>query len=351
MTDSERREQEDMTAFNLQKSMAAEVLLLVVEKPTVEYSIRKVAFQNRRYKHLPELGILDMYELEGWEEYNDINKLDVMVWKCFNSEYLPYLFGSLDGRTPALNSTAIGYDKATFVRGMNILQTKLDKIYKVIKFRNPNFVMPKPKKIVDWRDQCTTINQGSSRYYYRWDKKVYELRAKPTLPVSFAPSFHHINVIQKSQPSHYYSLLNEYEFIFFPGTKLMSECELCDNPVDVSPMLTGTALASGEIWPKSLKRVCFPMLAVETIDLPLFNWLASKHHQNNRNLKYYALRESMYYEFLAYNGGVNADETSTVIYLHNMYGPSYIDYAQTPGLVITEIKAKEEALENWEDYE
>ncbi len=352
MTEYDRKEKADHTAYELQESMYEEVLKIKVDKPTVAYNFRKINFLNREFKPLPNLTVQEIYTQEDWLLYADYKHLDAIIWLGYKSEYLPYLFGSIDLRRGAITAQVIDYDEKTFDKGLRLITVKLEKVYKVIKFRNPLTLLPREVVLKDWRKKVTLENKGNINYFYRWNNTVYSLRGTTKALASFVPSYHHFNKVGVTIPPHYYTLSNDYTFMFVPGVKNPQEIAVDSAlAVDVTPLLLGDLLKSNLLWPKDLKRLVFPMLAVETMDYPLFDWLIKEHYQSNRNLNYYSLSEKKYYQFLNNVGGVTTQETGTMIYNGIVYGDDIIPQPQTVELALLELKAKSLAIESWEDYE
>ena len=351
MLDRARREQEDIIAYDLQKQVASAILTLNIDKPTVEYSVRKKWYlaQQPSTKVLTK-SIQDLFLHNGWDT-ND-QQFDLLIWTNYRSEYLPYLFGSFDGRVHAIANIKMKYDTATFNKGNKIILDKLTKMYKVIKFRNPMLIQPKPQKEIDWREHCPTENTGITTYYYKWNNITHSTVGKGMIHSSISPSFNFVNQLQAGQPAVFYTLADEYSFIFFPMSKAHNKAVSCDLPTDLTPMLEGRALLSGEIWPIGLKRLCFPMLAVEILDNALFNYMARVMPRNtNRNLNYYVLKEDQYYKFIEHNGGVKSSGNATVSWYDTVVGMPIDPIPQTPDLLIAEIEAKRLAILDWEEYE
>ncbi len=356
MIDYDRRESDDMTAFELQQSMTKAVLLLKVEFPTVEYAKKKKHLMEMKYKPLPDIPIEKIFADSYWD--TNPQSLDVLVWINCMDAYLPFVFGSLDGRTQGIQNTHVRYSSLAFERGRKILLSKLSDIYKVIKFRNPVFDTVNPKvntrvrSIVEWKDSVTKENNGTVNYYYKWSDQTHQIMGGINIQSSFSPTFHFLNKLQPGQPPFFYTLEKDYHFIFFPVNKAPHLAAPCDLPLDITPMLDGKIIAGGFVWPLNLKKMCFPLHAVETIDKPLFKFMRTNYYRNtNRSLNYYVLKESQYLEFLKTRGVEEPDKECTVIYDNEVLGLPVIKLQQTPELIISETVAKRLAIIDWEEYE
>ena len=351
MTGKDRLEGEEIAAAELQKHMATAILQLEIEMPTVAFTKKKANLLYRDYSTAtPHLTIQEIFEQGEWSA--NPAELDLLVWMHTESVYLPYVFGSFDQRRPGLNNTVMKYDINTFNKGMRIILLKLDKIYKVLKFRNPVYNEPKPKRIIDWKLRITAENSGNVPYYYRWSGNIYTVPSTPMISSSSSPSYHHINVLQERQPAFRYTL-DTYDFIFLPMSKSKDVLpDLSHHVYDVSPLLYGRPLFDGEFWPATLKSVCFPMLAVEQmVDVyPVFKWLVEHKPQTNRQLKYYVLKEIDYRKFVGVNG-LKGPQNATLILNGNVYGNDIVSTQTSVGMMMAEILVRDRLHKDWEEYE
>ncbi len=378
MTDYNTREKADMKAYDLQQSMTEKVLNLVVEKPTLEYSIKKQQLMLLDYKGDPGLkdnSIQTLFEHTGWD--TDMSKvtggitrsnssfskkertgggsLDLLIWNNTADPLLPFLFGSIDKRTAQISQNLIKYDAKTFSKGHNYMRITLEKIYKVIKFRNPVVMIPKPLiKATDWFDDCQLEPVGTVKYYYKWNNDIHFTLGKDKVPTGFRPSCKYINLVKLDIPAHYYTV-RDYEFVFIEGHRTISLVNTPTKLIDVTPLFRGQLLDGNIVWPKNLKRIVFPMHLVEAEAEPLFHWMVDNRYQNNRNLNYYMLKEEHYVEFIngisasAFNSPKNP-ASGTSVFLGEVYGDRIIG-SKDPSLAVGEAQARVEAEKEWEVYE
>ncbi len=373
MTDYNKRERADIQAYDLQQDMNEDILNLVVEKPTLEYSIKKQQLMLLSYKD-PELldnSITTLFEHTGWDtkmigvkgglgggskkENTGGGSLDTLIWTNTADSLLPFLFGSIDKRTAQISKNRIKYDSKTFYKGHNYMRVNLEKIYKVIKFRNPVTIVPKPMiKATDWFDDCRLEPVGMNRYYYKWNNNIHYSIGKDKIPTGFRPTCKFVNLIKWDIPAHYYSV-REHDFVFIPGH---ADVLMASNPVrliDVTPLFSGHLLDGNVAWPKGLKRIVFPMHLVESEAEPLFRWMTDNRYQHNRNLNYYLIKEEHYMEFIrsmpptAFNIPINP-ATGTSTFLNEVYGEPILG-AKDPSLAVSEARARVEAEKEWEVYE
>lgn len=353
MSTQDRQEQADKNAYKLQDEMGEAILNLEVEMPTVLFTSKKAELLGRTFNgdDIPHMNLQDIFTTGGWD--TNPQHFDLLIWKHTDSAYLPFFFGSLDGRVNGLANTVIHYDNKTFDKGMRHILLRLDKIYRVLKYRNPTLLRPKAKKVINWEDKVSLHNNGPINYFYRWGKNIYTETSTPMISSSSSPSNLHINILQDRQPAFRYEL-GDHNFLFLPMSKSFAELpDLSNTVIDVTSILYGRPLKSCELWPRGLKSICFPMYAVEAMAgvYPLFNFLVEHKPQGNRQLNYYVLKEMDYLKFLGLNGGVKYNGDGSVAYLASVYGDEIVTTPRTVELVIDEVKLRSKASDAWEDYE